>query len=430
MQKVSLEFPGIAVAVLCLLQLLLPARLQAQYYDSPGLGQKPVAAHPQDYKPLGIRAGAFMLHPGVQLAGEYTDNAFYASDNEQSDTIFHIRPYITAQSTWSKHSLNISLAADIARYKDFGERDYEDYLLGITGRVDVKTRSFFSYGLDYMDLHEGLNNRASEQGVEPTRYILSGGNLGYDQTFNRLSLGVKYALIRLNYDDVQRAGGEIIDNQDRDRDNNSVTLRAAYQFQTDKQVFVSYTADFVDYDQPFDRNGFAREGDGYTINGGLAFTITGKLNGNVFASYHERKFDDPRLPNVNGWAGGAGLQWNVSELTTVYGSIASTVEDTTDRNSSGFLQTVYSLRVDHELRRFIQLNGFVSYRVADYQTIENATANARGTDDTLLAGLGLNWFINRRAYLNASYQYEKLSSSLPGDDYTANTFWLGVALEY
>ena len=48
----------------------------AQYYDSPGLGQKPVAAHPQDYKPLGVRAGGFMLHPGVQLAAEYTDNAF------------------------------------------------------------------------------------------------------------------------------------------------------------------------------------------------------------------------------------------------------------------------------------------------------------------------------------------------------------------
>ena len=34
----------------------------------------------------------------------------------------------------------------------------------------VKSRSAFRYTLDYMKLHEGLNNRESEQGVEPTKY--------------------------------------------------------------------------------------------------------------------------------------------------------------------------------------------------------------------------------------------------------------------
>ena len=57
-----------------------PCVLFAQNYDDPGLGEKPVSAHPQDYKPLGIRAGSFMLHPGVQLAAEFTDNVFYTGD--------------------------------------------------------------------------------------------------------------------------------------------------------------------------------------------------------------------------------------------------------------------------------------------------------------------------------------------------------------
>lgn len=428
-QKLVLRFLGVAIAAAGLWLGVLPASLFAQYYDTPGLGEKPVSAHPQDYKPLGIRAGAFMLHPGITLAGEYTDNAFFASDNEQSDTIYHIRPYVTAQSTWSQHSLAVSLAADIARYNDFGERDYEDYFLGVSGRVDVKSRSSFSYGLDYMDLHEGLNNRSSEQGVQPTRYILSGANVGYDHTFNRLSLGAKLSLNRLDFDDVVAADGELIDNQDRDRDNLSYSLRAGYQFQTDKQAFIRYTGYTVDYDQPFDRNGLDREGDGYTLSGGLAFTMTGKLNGDLFASYQDRQFDDPGLPDVNGWAAGAGLQWKPTDLTSVYGQIASSVEETTDRNSSGFLQTVYSLRVDHELKRFVQLNGFVSYRVNDYQPIDDTLENTRSTDNILRAGVGLNWFINRYIYLNTSYAYEKLDSSLPDDDYSANTFWLVLGLE-
>ncbi len=269
MKKISAKFLGVIILGVCLGQGLLAGKLYAQFYDSPGLGQQPVTTHPQDYKPLGVRAGAFMLHPGVQLAGEYTDNAFYSNDNEQSDTILHVRPYITAQSGWSRHSLNISLAADIARYNDFGERDYEDYIFGITGRVDVKNRSFMSYSLDYMDLHEGLNNRSSEQGVEPTKYNLTGGSIGYDHTINRLSLAAKYAFYKLDFDNVRGANGRIIDNQDRDRKNNSYSLRAGYQFQTDKEAFVSYTGYNVDYDQKYDRNGFDRGGDGYTISGGL-----------------------------------------------------------------------------------------------------------------------------------------------------------------
>lgn len=428
-QKISFKFLGLAISAVGLWLGLLPVSLFAQYYDSPGLGEKPVAAHPQDYKPLGIRAGVFMLHPGITLAGEYTDNAFFASDNEQSDTIYHIRPYVTAQSAWSRHSLQLRLAADIARYNDFGERDYEDYFFGVTGRVDVKSRSFFNYGLDYMDLHEGLNNRSSEQGVQPTRYNLGGGNIGYDHTFNRLSLSAKFTLNRLDFDDVLAADGAVIDNQDRDRDESSYSLRAGYQFQTDKQAFISYTGYTVDYDQPFDRNGLAREGDGYTLSGGLAFTMTGKLTGDVFVSYHERQFDDAGLPDVNGWAGGAGLQWNPTDLTSVYGQIASDVEETTDRNSSGFLQTVYSLRVDHALKRFVQLNGFVAYRVHNFQPIDGTAANTRSTDNVLRAGVGLNWFINRFMYLNTSYAYEDFNSSLPDDDYSTNTFWLVLGLE-
>ena len=67
----------------------IPAVAMAQNYDNPGLGELPVVAHPQDFKPLGIRAGGFMLHPGVQLAAEFNDNVFYTAEDKQNDTIWH-----------------------------------------------------------------------------------------------------------------------------------------------------------------------------------------------------------------------------------------------------------------------------------------------------------------------------------------------------
>ena len=205
------------------LLLCLPGILLAQNYDNPGLGRKPVVAHPQDFKPLGVRVGSFMLHPGVQLAAQWTDNAFFTEEvGKENDTIYHIRPYISAQSTWSRHSLNVNLAADIARYNKYDFRNYEDYFFTIGGRVDVTSRSYFNYSANYNNLHEGLNSRDSEQGFEPTRYNLNGASVGYDHTFNRLSLGVSYTHSWLNFDNAYSIVEGVINNQDRDR--NSGTM--------------------------------------------------------------------------------------------------------------------------------------------------------------------------------------------------------------
>ena len=429
MGRIKLIHQRDIVTLCCLILLPLSTAVEAQNYDNPGLGQQPLSHHPQDYKPLGMRAGAFMLHPGVQLAAEFTDNVFYTQDDKEDDTVFHIRPYITAQSNWSRHSLNVRLAADIAKYKDFGFRDYEDLFILINGKVDVKSQSSFSYGLDYMDLHEELNSRDSEQGFEPTRYNLIGGNLGYDHTFNRFSIGVQYRLSQLDYDNPLGFDGEAIDNQDRDRDESSLLLRAGYQFRTDMQAFVSYTDNKIDYDEPLDRNGFDRSSDGYTVNGGVRFTLTGKLDGDLYVRYLDQQYDDPLLPDVNGWSGGAGLKWRPTQLTSVSGLISGSIEETTSQYSSGYLRTLYSLRVDHELRRYLQLSAFVSYSENDYELIENAPQDALSRDEIFRAGFGVNWFINRYTYLSASYDYEKLDTDVLADKYSVNRVWLTLSLE-
>ena len=141
----------------------------------------------------------------------------------------------------------------------------------------------------------------------------------------------------------------------------ALEFRAGYQFQSDKQAYVSLILRDVDYDQEFDRSGLNRDNDGYTVNGGIDFSISGVLSGDVFVSYHDASYDDPQLEDINGWAGGMGLIWLPTTLTTVNARINSGIEQTTLRDSSGYLRTLYSLRVDHELLRNLQLIGMVSY---------------------------------------------------------------------
>lgn len=418
-------FAGLLVVLLT----SLATSAYAQSYDNPGLGQQPVSAHPQDYKPLGIRAGTFMLHPGAELAAEWTDNVFYSYDNEQTDFIYHLRPYITAQSTWSRHSLTVRLAADLAFHNKYSFRDYQDYFLNIGARLDVKTRSSFKYNLDFMRLHEDLNNRAAQQGVDPTIYHMFHAGLGFDHQFNRLSLETYYAYVNLDFDNSIDFNGDTIDNQDRNRHDNSLDVRLSYQLKTEMQVFIGGNWRQVKYQEKFDSNGLERSSDGYSLRGGVQMGITEVLDGDIYVTYHDMSYDDPSLPNVNGWALGAGLTWLPTRLTTVRGRITSDVQQTTNEFASGYLGTLYALRVDHELLRDLQLSAKVSYRNGDYTLVDNAPSGARQYDHVWSAGIGANYFINRSLYLSLSYDYSKLTSNLPADGFAVNTVWLVLGLE-
>jgi len=417
---------------LVLFGLLLSAQVTSvfgQNYDNRALGQQPVVSQPQDFKPLGFRAGSFMLHPGVELAVAYTDNVLYSNQNEQSDTIFHVRPYITAQSTWSRHSFSARLAADVARHADFSIRDYEDYFLTFDGRFELTGRNTFGYRVDMLQLHEDLNARNSEQGIEPTIYHLLGTGVSYDHYFNRLSLGAKADWRRLTYDDALGEDGDIIDNEDRDRDQALLSLTAGYQFKTDKRAFVTVGWDQTEYDQEFDRNGLHRDSSGYFISGGMDFTITSLLIGDVSVGYHKREYDDPELLDVDGVGFGGGLTWLPTQLTTVRAAFSSTIEDTTSANASGYFRTLYSVRVDHELMRNVQLNGQVSYADSDYETILDAPVGSRENDEIWSAGVGVNYFINRWMFVGASYDFQDMSTNVANDGYKVNRAWLVFGFE-
>lgn len=418
-----------SVALLTVALCFNPVTGFAQDYDDPALGQQPVISQPQDFKPLGVRAGSFMLHPGVELAVEYNDNVLYSYDNEQSDTVFHVRPYITAISNWSRHSLTVRLAADIGRYADFDVRDYEDYFLTVTGRFDFMGRNNLGYRFDALQLHEDLNSRDSEQGIEPTVYHLLGAGLTYNHYFNRLSLSGALDWQQLTYDDVLDDSGDIIDNEDRDRQSVRASLTAGYQFKTDRRAFVTLAWDETEYDQEFDRNGFNRNSSGYSISGGMDFTITNLLIGDVYLGYFERDYDDPELQDVDGFGLGAGLTWLPTQLTTVRFNVSSSIEDSASATASGYFRTLYAVRVDHELLRNLQLTGRLSYSDSDYETVLDAPPGSRTSDQVWRAGLGANYFVNRWMWVSVSYDYQHLSTNVANDGYDVNRVWLVLGFE-
>ena len=124
-----------------------------------------------------------------------------------------------------------------------------------------------------------------------------------------------------------------------------------------------------------------------------------------------------------------GLNWTPTEKTNVNIRIAGGPQETTQPGTSGYFSTLYSARLQHELRRNLLFNARFSYTDNDY---EHSGAEENALDDTevLRAGVGVTYLFNRNVYLSAGYTYEKQDANVRDFEYRANRFFLTLGLEF
>ncbi len=408
---------------------LLPGLAAAQQYYDPGLLQKAIDRKPVDYQPPGIRVGSFVLGTGAELAYENNDNIYYRNNLNISDNIFHIRPWANLNSDWNRHALNFNVYADIGRYSDFGTEDYEDWVASLNGRFDVKRGSSFNYKASYMQLHEDRASPDGRLGIRPAEFVLSGFDIGYSHAFNRMTIGLNWKLADTDYDNTVRINGDIVDHQDRDRSRDEVTLRFDYDMSGQRGIFFSGEINNTDYDQVFDNAGYARSSDGYNLRGGVSWDQTGVLVGDLYVIYLQQDYDDPRFGNIDGWGLGANLDWTPTELTNVNVQFRNAPQETTVVGASGYYSSLYSARVQHELRRNWLLNARVSYTDNNYEVIGNAPNTVLNDTQVTRAGAGVSYLFNRNFYISGGYVYEKQAANLSRFEYKTNRWFLTVGAE-
>lgn len=412
---------------LVLLLLASPARAQ-QYYD-PGIMQSPISQMPSGYAAQGVRLGSFTLTPVLELAYEDHDNIYYQNQAEVSDTIYHIRPKVALSSGWSRHALSIGVMGDFARFSDNPSEDYDDVMLTADARIDVKRGSYFTLRSGAMLLHEDRSSPDDRGGIEPTDFSYHNYEVGYHHTFNRLSADLTFDRAAWDYDNNFNDEGELIDNSDRDRTNDSLRLRLDYRLAPQRSMFLSMGSNTVKYDRAADDAGFMRDSDGYQLRGGLAMDLSGVLAGDVYAQYLKQDYDDPRFPAEDGVSFGAALSWSPSRLTTVGFRVEQSVLETTQEFSSGYLSTLYAARLQHELRRWLLFHVRVSFTDNEYGLTADAPATTLSETEVFRAGVGLSYLYNRHLNLTLGYTFEDQDANLAVEQYQANRFYLVLSLQ-
>ena len=362
------------------------------------------------FDPLGIRAGAFLIFPSLQVSGEYDSNVFATEKKAEDDFGLLLRPRINVFSQWSRHALNATLFGDFGIYEEFDENDYQDFGGSLNGRLDI-TRNDVLFGeLSLARRHEGRESPEAVGSRDLVTYFDGLARLGYRRDFNLLYFVVGGSANRLDYRE------EDLDEDRRDLIDLTGDLRIGYKVSPRFNLFVQgdYTIVRYDNDSVVDR-----DSKGFGVSAGADVDITGILFGEVRAGYIRRDYEDDTLDSVSGPGGAGKLTWNVTGLTSLIFEADSAIVETTQGGASAKLQSNVSGEVQHELLRNLILIGRLGFTRDDFRGIDR-------TDNTFRARLGVRYLLNRNLSLDAGYDFATRDSDVNGADYDRHLVRLGL----
>ncbi|MGH8602698.1 MAG: outer membrane beta-barrel protein, partial [Gammaproteobacteria bacterium] len=385
---------------LCILPALLPCELvtaqeasdtlvrdqQAVVRPRPEGGETVTNRERPELDPLGIRAGAFIVRPRLDVREVYNDNIFSDDEGEIDDFITLVRPKLQARSNWRNHQLNLRADANIGRYGSETDENFEDFSVSLDGRLDITRRNTLRLGGGYNQLHEGRGSPDDVRGIEPTVFSVGSGFLTYAYQGGRASLELDGSADRLEYDNVRTGDGRIINTDERNRTVSAGGLKIGYEFFSGYTGFVKGAFNRREYDSL--TAGIDRDSEGYLVELGTAFDLTGLLFGDLAIGFRSQDFDEPSFATVDGVTGNGTLTWTPTGLTTVTGTVTREIRETIVGRSSSIFSTSGSVLVDHELLRNLLLQARAFVIDDDFEGIDRSDRYVR-------AGFGAAYLMNR-----------------------------------
>ena len=352
---------------------------------------------------LGVRAGAFLVFPQVEVSANATSNVFGATDDAVADGYAIIAPRIEARSQWSRHELTAHARGNFRRYFDYPIKNEDGYDVGVESRLDIigdsNLRAAVNADRLYINQFSGDFPQFSAASVPLDRQVAS---LRGTWAFNRLQLIGDVNVTRLNYGDTRALDGSLIDQDYLDRTATRLTARAEYSISPVTSLFVQGI--YVAHEYRNAGIDFDRSGDELRVIGGAAFDLTPLIRTRLGIGYLSRKYDTAGVSDLSGLALDAQVDYLVTQLTTITLAARRDVRDAIIIGSPGYTASRLGLEVDHELLRNLILIARGDVEKDDFARIDR--------EDTLFhAGIGATYTINRSMVVAPSIDYSNRDSS-------------------
>jgi hypothetical protein len=382
---------------------------------------RPAQADP--WEPLGLRLGTFIVSPAITQSLGYDTNPNRSSTLPKGSAVSRTDGELRIRSDWSTHSFTSNLRAGYSYYPNQRDASRPDAVgtsnlrLNVTRDTDID----FDTRVSLETQRPGSTNFNAATTERPNVYGY-GGSAGVTQRFNRVSVNLRGSVDRTTYDNARDTLGGLIRQSDRDVTQLGGRLRLGYEVTPGVQPFVEVGADQRVFDERADQNGFRRGSTGATARVGSSFELTRLLTGEASVGYQQRDFEDTRLKELRGVVGDAALVWSMTPLTTVTLRGATELADTTLPNVSGAVNRRLGIEVAHALRRNWTVTGFAG--------VARSRFDGTGlTEDSWSLGLRTEYRFTRTTAVRASFTHERLQSTAPGSDYTANIILVGLRMQ-
>lgn len=349
-----------------------------------------------DYQTGGVALGGLTAFPSIATSVGYLDNVYGARrgstvTNPVSDGFVTLSPTLDISGGRSESgTFGLNLGADFRRY--FKEDDAKET------NLHAKTQASLSLGSSTVISGGAGFERGYERQDSSTLPIDSIAPLRFDQVTSYLRMRTGGSRIRLTtgidvtnlkYGDAKFADSTVrFDQSYRDRTTLRGSARVETSFTGAVSGFVEGRLTNFDYIQDFQAPGLPnRDGKQYDVQAG-AMVDSGKLRGSIGAGYTRRTYDSPTFESFGGFALNGEVIYYASGLTTYTLNAYRIIAESGTLASAAQFGTGASLRVDHELLRYLILNGRVAFEHNKYQNVDR-------TDDLLAVSGGARYLMNR-----------------------------------
>ncbi|WP_181167949.1 outer membrane beta-barrel protein [Mesorhizobium sp. B2-4-19] len=379
-------------------------------------------AEEDPFQPTGVKWGSFVIRPSIEQGMTATTNGDSSSAGT-SALLSETALRFTAVSDWRENSATIDgyglFRETVSGYRVHDAQGRIEGQLNVD--LDNELRAIAKLGYEAVPETASSPNAIAGVSTQPLRQTID-GSLGVEKAVGKMQYTLTGAVSHDFYGDAELSDGTTLSQKDQDNTLYTATLRTGYEISPALTPFSEIEVGRRAYDQRIDNEGFERSSTRLGARAGLQLDMGEKLSGEFSAGWLREAIDDKSLEAISGATVNADLKWSPERGTTIGLTGKTTVETTTTAGESGDILYSGRLTAERQIRANLTANAALGVDWRDYVGID-------GHDRILSAETGLTWWLNRYAGLTSRVRTEKLTSNLPGRDYTANSIYLGLKVQ-
>ena len=375
--------------------------------------------------PLGVRIGALVLAPRLDLRMGYDDNLYATDDRARGDAYAAVLPRADLRSDWSRHALRVGVNAVSRRFQTVTSENTDDWTATTEGRLDLGRASSLFGAASVARLHEDRTSANSSGADEPTAYRVSEAGAGWVHPFGRFEARLGGRLSDYQFDDEAVAptvpSGTLVGEQ-RDRRTRSAEARLRYSMWPGYGAFLRGVVTSQDYER-LTAGGVNRDSEGREVSVGVDLELTDLIFGSTYVGHYRQSYEEPGVDSIAGLNFGTNLSWNPTRLSTVHLLARRGVEESIQPGASGYVSTTAALELEHELLRNLLLVAGSRRTVRDYDGIDRR-------ERLWQHSVGANYLANRRLQLHLRVYYRDQDASGGGRRFTQKAVEQAIVFQY